>query len=63
MKPTPFNSTTEFAHFRDVMSKLIQVPKAEVDALVKKAADTSPRKGNPGAPGRKRIKRRLRKSA
>jgi hypothetical protein len=54
MKTAPFDSTPEFQHFTDVMRKLIQVPKAEVDAMVKEAHDSSPRKGNPKAPGRKR---------
>jgi hypothetical protein len=57
MKTAPFESTLEFAHFKDVMGRLIQVPKAEVDVMVKEAADTSPRNGNPNAPGRKRAVR------
>jgi hypothetical protein len=39
------------------MRKLIAVPKAELDELVKASKDESPRKGNPNAPGRKRSKR------
>jgi hypothetical protein len=62
MKPASFSSTPEFAHFRDVMRKLIQVPKAEVDALVKEAADASPRRGNRNAPGRKRKAKRAQRS-
>jgi hypothetical protein len=43
------------------MQKLIKVPKAELDQLVKDAADASPRKNNPSAPGRKRAKKRMRR--
>jgi hypothetical protein len=57
VKLASFDSTPEFAHFRSVMQKLIKVPKAELDELVKRAADESPRKNNPSAPGRKRAKR------
>jgi hypothetical protein len=60
MKPEPvpnaFDSTPEFQRFKDVMRKLVAVPKAELDALVQAAKETSPRKGNPHAPGRKRAK-------
>ena len=51
-----FESRPQFQHFREVMQKIITVPKTELDRLVKEAADTSPRKGNPHAPGRKRVK-------
>jgi hypothetical protein len=55
MKPaSSFESTPEFRHFREVMQKIIKVPKAELDRLVREAAEASPRKGNPHAPGRKR---------
>lgn len=54
MRPAPFSSTPEFKHFKDVMRKLVQVPKAEVDEMVKKASESSPRKNNPDAAGRKR---------
>jgi hypothetical protein len=57
VKPASFESTPEFQHFREVMRKLIKVPKAEVDQMVHDAADASPRKKNPNAPGRKRAKR------
>jgi len=61
MKPAPlpnaFDSTPEFQHFKNVMRKLVAVPKAELDALVKAAKEASPRKGDPHAPGRKRAKR------
>lgn len=58
MKPASFDSTPEFQHFREVMKKLITVPKAELDQLVQAAKDASPRKNNPNAPGRKRMKPR-----
>jgi hypothetical protein len=57
VKSASFESTPEFQHFRDVMRKLIKVPKAEVDQMVRDAAEASPRKNNPTAPGRKRAKR------
>lgn len=58
MKSAPsFNSTPEFQHFKSVMRKLIAVPKAEVDELVLASKESSPRKNNPNAPGRKRVKR------
>lgn len=41
MKPS-FDSTPEFQHFRAVMKKLIAVPKAELDEMVKAAKDQSP---------------------
>jgi len=58
MKSAPFESTPEFAHFKSVMSKLIRVPKDELDALVQASKDSSPRKSNPDSPGRKPNKRR-----
>ena len=51
-----FDSTVEFQRFKNVMRKLIAVPKAELDALVQAAKEASPRKGDPHAPGRKRTK-------
>jgi hypothetical protein len=57
VKPASFESTPEFQHFREVMKKLIKVPKAELDQMVQESADASPRKNNPNAPGRKRAKR------
>ena len=56
--PNSFGSTPEFQRFKNVMRKLVAVPKAELDALVRAAKETSPRRGNPRAPGRKRAKRR-----
>ena len=60
MKPGSFDSTPEFAHFTEQMRKLIAVPKARVDELVKLAKESSPRKNNPNAPGRKRKAKRAR---
>ena len=53
-KPPSFDSTPEFQRYKDVMRNLIAVPKAEVDAMVKQASDSSPRKNDPHSPGRKR---------
>ncbi len=58
MEPPSFDSTPAFAHFTEQMRKLIAVPKARVDELVREAKESSPRKNNPHAPGRKRSKRR-----
>jgi len=60
MKEPTFDSTPEFHHFKEVMRGVLSVPKAGLDDLVKEAEKTSPRKGNPHAPGRK--KARLRSS-
>jgi len=43
-----------------MMRKLVAVPKAELDELVKTAKDASPRNGNRNAPGRKSVKPRNR---
>jgi hypothetical protein len=62
MKSAPsFDTTPQFEHFRNVMRKLIAVPKAEVDELVLASKESSPRKNNPHAPGRKRAKQRSKK--
>jgi hypothetical protein len=57
VKSSAFESTPEFQHFRSVMQKIIKVPKTELDRMVQEAADASPRKNNPNAAGRKRVKR------
>jgi hypothetical protein len=57
MEPAPFDSTPEFQHFKDVMRKLIAVPKSELDQMVRAAKDSSPRKNNPHAPGRKAVRK------
>lgn len=62
MKPASFDASPEFQHFRDVMRKLMAVPKAELDQLVQAAKDSSPRKDNPNAPGRKSARRSKRAS-
>jgi hypothetical protein len=58
MKPASFDSTPEFANYKDVMRKFIAVPKAEVDELIRKAKEASSRNRNPDAPGRKSVKRK-----
>jgi hypothetical protein len=49
-----FEATPEFAEFKASMNKLLAVPKEVLDARVKAAKETSPRAGNPKAPGRKK---------
>jgi hypothetical protein len=61
MKAKTFESTPEFQHFRDVMRDVLAVPKACLDALVEAAKESSPRKGNPNAPGKKRATKRNQK--
>jgi len=56
-QPASFDSTPAFAKFREQMRKLLTVPKSRIDELVRQARDSSPRKNNPSAPGRKRAKR------
>ena len=58
MKATRFDATPEFQHFKEVMRGVLAVPKARLDELVQAAKEESPRKGNPHAPGQKRLKRR-----
>jgi hypothetical protein len=58
MASASFDSTPEFARFTKQMRKLIAVPKARLDELVEQAKESSPRKGNPNAPGRKPVKRK-----
>jgi hypothetical protein len=53
MKPSEFEAQPEFSHFKEVMRKLLAVPKADLDRKVQHAKKTSPRSGNPDAPGRK----------
>src|SRR5947199_39346 len=57
-----FDSTPEFRHFKEVMRKLMTVPKAELDALVKAAKEASPRRVDPHAPVLKRAKKPARLS-
>ncbi|HTU46667.1 MAG TPA: hypothetical protein VMF91_16490 [Bryobacteraceae bacterium] len=60
MKEPSFDSTPEFEQFKNVMRRVIAVPKERLDELVEQAKRESPRNGNPSAPGRKRrrIKRK-----
>ena len=48
-----FEAQSEFARFKDVMRRLLAVPKSELDRKVRQAKKRSPRAGNPNAPGRK----------
>jgi hypothetical protein len=61
MKAAPFDSTPEFKHFKEVMRHVLAVPKTRLDELVREAKETSPRNGDPNAPGQKRAKRRISK--
>jgi hypothetical protein len=63
MKEPAFDSTPEFQHFKTVMRGVLAVPKARLDRLVKEAEKASPRKGNPHAPGRKKVNKRRRKAS
>jgi hypothetical protein len=49
-----FERSPEFAIFKRGMKKLLAVPKAELDELVRESKEASPRAGNPKAAGRKR---------
>jgi len=40
------------------MRGILAVPKKRLDELVRVAKETSPRNGNPHAPGQKRVKKR-----
>ena len=53
LTPEQFRGTPEFREFKGIMRKLLTVPKAELDRKVEHAKKTSPRVGNPQAPGRK----------
>jgi len=54
LTPEQFRMTPEFRKFKGIMRRLLKVPKADLDAMVKVAKDRSPRAGNPNAAGRKR---------
>ena len=54
MKAAPFDSTPEFQRFKEVMRGVLAVPKTRLDELVRLAKETSPRNGDPHAPGQKR---------
>ncbi len=53
MTKEQFEATPEFRAFKKAMKGILTVSKAELDARVKHAKDTSPRTGNPNAAGRK----------
>jgi hypothetical protein len=61
MKEPSFDRTPEFQHFKTVMRGVLAVPKERLYALVEAAKEESPRKGNPDAPGMKRVKKRASK--
>jgi hypothetical protein len=54
MKEPTFDSTPEFEHFREIMRGVLSVPKKRLDELVAEARNSSDRKGNRRAPGRKK---------
>ena len=58
MKEPSFDSTPEFKHFTEVMRGVLSVSKERLDELVEAAKESSPRKGNPHAPGQKRVIKR-----
>ena len=53
-KADKFESTKEFVNFKRDMKRLLSIPKSELDELVRKAKENSPRVGNPNAAGRKK---------
>jgi hypothetical protein len=53
LSPKQFSATPEFTKFKGIIRKLLKVPKAELDEMVKVSKERSPRAGNPNAPGRK----------
>jgi hypothetical protein len=48
-----FEASPEFRKFKSAMRKILKVSKPELDRRVQNAKETSPRFGNPSAPGRK----------
>jgi hypothetical protein len=58
MREPSFDSTPEFKNFKTVMRGVLAVPKERLDELVRVAKAESPRKGDPDAPGMKRVKKR-----
>jgi hypothetical protein len=48
-----FEATPEFRKFKGIMRRLLKVPKADLDEMVKVSKERSPRAGNPNAAGRK----------
>jgi hypothetical protein len=49
-----FEDTPELGHFKNVMRRILAVPKSQLDRKVRQAKKRSPRAGNPNAPGRKK---------
>jgi hypothetical protein len=58
MRDVPFDATVEFQRFKEIMRGVLSVSKVRLDELVKAAKATSPRNGNPDAPGQKRAMNR-----
>jgi hypothetical protein len=54
MTAEQFEASPEFRKFKSAMRKILKVPKTELDERVRLAKETSPRLGNPNAPGRRR---------
>jgi hypothetical protein len=57
MTTEQFEASPEFKKLKSAMRRLLKVPKAELDKRVTRAKSTSPRAGNPNAPGRKPSKK------
>ena len=53
LSPEQFRMTPEFRRFKGIMRRLLKVPKADLDEMVKISKKRSPRAGNPDSPGRK----------
>ena len=53
LTPKQFEATPEFRDFKNIIKRLLTVPKAKLDRKVRAAKKRSPRVGNPNAPGRK----------
>ena len=53
LTPEQFRATSEFRKFTRIMRRLLKVPKADLNAMVRVSKERSPRAGNPNAPGRK----------
>lgn len=56
LSPERFKASPEFRKFKGIMRRLLKVPKSELDQRVVAAKSSSPRAGNPAAPGRKKNK-------
>ncbi len=49
-----FEATPEFRKFKRAMREILKISKKDLDERVRHAKVTSPRVGNPNAPGRKK---------